>query len=406
MNSTSAPTTSTTSSSSSSVHSSSPGPTPPPPTDEQVEHDGHSHGAADTTTTVTILHSDSNSSQSNPQSNDDQYHQSSSLVVEGPTNQSSSNDVVNVNVAHSDFSLVSQNDFHIAPGQFRMALEEAAPPVMTPGVQTVGGDNSHALNSVVPQTVASDNVVPNGVHVHASVQNGDSSPSIVHSAVPYLESNKAEGLSNPKGQDGANLPHVSSLLQAGSQIDTVSVSQQQSRNCPTGDDSQVQQQHLEDSASSSAPPTPNPVFIVPQPPTAPQHHQSKQDVRAVDPHRFKAQEAKEREERVRKRLAAGLPAEDPGTPTGAHAFLLSPSASMTSGGRPSSAMSSSMMSEGSGVFSSDLSVISRSSSMFSLDSSTGGSIGPLEPGALKVRIICTVIMLINICYGISLVQVC
>ena len=368
---------------------SSPGPTPPPPTDEQVEPDGHSHGAADTTTTTTtttILHSDSNSSQSNPQSNDDQYHQSSSLVVEGPTNQSGSNDVVNVNVTHSDFSLVSQNDFHIAPGQFRMALEEAAPPVMTSGVQTMGGDNSHALNSVGPQTVASDNVVPNGVHVHASVQNGGNSPSIVHSTVPYLESNKAEGLSNPKIEDEPNLPHVASLLQAGSQMGNVSVSQQQSRNCPTGDDSQVQQQHLEDSASTSAPQTPNPVFIVPHPPAAPQHHQSKQDVRAVDPHRFKAQEAKEREERVRKRLAAGLPAEDPGTPTGAHAFLLSPSASMTSGGRPSSAMSSSMMSEGSGVFSSDMSVISRSSSMFSLDSSTGGSIGPLEPGALKVRI--------------------
>ena len=389
MNSTSAPTTATTTSSlsSSSVHSGSPGPTPPPPTDEQqVEHD--SHGAADTTTTTTILHSDSNNSQSYPQSSDNQYHQSSSLVVEGPSNQSSSNDVVNVNVPHSGFSLVSQNDFHIAPGQFRMALEEAAPPAMAQGVQAIDGDSGHALNNVVPQTVASDSVVHNGVHGHASVQNGNSTPSAVQSTVPYLDTSKP-GLNNSsKASDSSNLPHVASLLRSGSEMSDASLSQQQSRECPTSspDDPQREQPQIGSSSSSSAPPVQNPVFIVPQPPAAPQHHHSKQDVRAVDPHRFKAQEAKEREERVRKRLAAGLPAEDPGTPTGAHAFLLSPSASMTSGGRPSSAMSSSMMSEGSGVFTSDMSALSRSSSMFSLDSSAGGSIGPLEPGALKVRI--------------------
>ena len=413
MSTTSTPTSTTTTTSSTS---STPGPTDPDlDPDEQVS-TAECAQRADSTTIPPqpqpYAHSDSSSpttqSSNNPQSSssENQPSTSSSLVEavpsEAPEHQSS-NDVVPVSsehVAHSDFSLVSHTDFNIAPGQFRMALEEATPPIIAHNVE---GDNGHALINgvVVPQqTMASDSVVPNGVHVHA----GDQSPIIAQSnTVPYLDSTKTEELNNSKAPNGQNLPHVASILQAGPQMgDPNSLSQQQEEqmdlkrfvtdpiSAPSEQDEPV------DSSSSTQPPAP--VFIMPAlPPSGPPRHHhhpprdltihSKTDVRAVVTHRFKAQEAKEREERVRKRLAAGLPAEDPATPTGTHAFLLSPSASMTSGGRPSSAMSSSMMSEGSGVFSSDMSQLSRSSSMFSLDSSTGGSIGPLEPGALKVTIL-------------------
>ncbi len=57
-------------------------------------------------------------------------------------------------------------------------------------------------------------------------------------------------------------------------------------------------------------------------------------------YRFKAQEAREREERARRRLAAGLPAEDPATPGHVGGFILSPSASITSGTSPLSSVRS------------------------------------------------------------------
>ena len=343
-----------------------------------------------------LLHSDNSTSnsehsstQSTTQSNDPQTNQTS-LVVTGQTCQSD-DDVV----AHSDFSLVSQTEFNIAPGQFRMALEEANPPIVAQSTPPVGGDNDNCIHNGVslPATVAADNVVvPNGVPqchpVHAgNVPNGDNSTVTAHSTVPYLE--KSVGMnSSQTTSDRHILPHVASILHtAGAQMGDSGLSQQEV-NCP------IHTSSTELVVASSSDSMPAPSFIPPPPSithslckqentSAP--HKIPTNIAVRAPNRFKAQEAKEREERVRKRLAAGLPAEDPATPT-AQNFLLSPSASMTSGGRPSSAVSSSMMSEGSGVFSSDISgALSRSSSMFSLDSSTGGSIGPLEPGALKVR---------------------
>ena len=125
--------------------------------------------------------SDANNSSSSATAAQSSTSPQSSLVVVG-SQANKPSDSVDV-VAHSDFSLVSLCEFNIAPGQFRMALEEASnpAPVIThtdPSVIVQNGSQAGIAAHVDRLDQVQTANVPN---------EGESSQMIVHTTLPYVD---------------------------------------------------------------------------------------------------------------------------------------------------------------------------------------------------------------------------
>ncbi len=264
-----------------------------------------------------------------------------------------------------------------------MALEEASnpAPVIThtdPSVIVQNGSQAGIAAHVDRLDQVQTANVPN---------EGESSQMIVHTTLPYVDqqqnSSVLESSHNVEtlSQQQKLLPHVASILNSGSLVNSGDLSQgpqssesvpkniqnayvpHRSAGTPLGDAVQEPCGSASEQSNTltplgiashntgGGPDTHRPEgestshSNMPPPAAVPQHHQAGASSTTV-PHgddtcanngvvsrgcRFKAQEAREREERARRRLAAGLPAEDPATPTAGGAFILSPSVSITSG---------------------------------------------------------------------------